>query len=210
MLQRSEAPRLPIINSCLANFPTCECDQCKQRDQLRGPKNRTRIERRKRLSRCWPICQLIQNILRFCCRLSRGTRPACCSWGGGCWRCCSDICRRPRALDSDSDRFAPQRHILLFRWIEIRECENRQSLLLFVGRKHRLESFCATGTHFVVLLELRGGWIFVPTAFVFNHWRIDAVEIPSARDRTCDGDGIAHLHAFWVCIRCHCKIPNCA
>ena len=61
--------------------------------------------------------------------------------------------------------------------IEIRKCEQRQSLLFLVRRKHRLESFRAADADLVVLFELGRRRIFVPTTLILYRWRIDAIEV---------------------------------
>ena len=50
----------------------------------------------------------------------------------------------------------------------------------------------------------------MPSALVFNDWRIDAVKIAAARNCIRDGDGITHLYALWLRIGGHREISNCA
>src|SRR5439155_8390153 len=139
MLQRSDVPPFAIVDSRSSNFPARKSNQSEEGDQLHSPKNRTRVERRKCFRHSGPVGQLIQNILRLLRLLWSSSHRR----GGGCRLTGRDVLRRSRsALNSDRNRLAAQSHVLLFRGIEIRECEHWHILLVLIGSKHRLERFC--------------------------------------------------------------------
>src|SRR5207237_570334 len=79
-------------------------------------------------------------------------------------------------------------------------------LFPFIGRKHHFESFCAADADLVILLELGGRRIFVPTVLVLYCRSIDAIEIAAPGYCRCNGNWIAHLHAFWFCLSRHREV----
>ncbi len=66
MLQCCRPACLAIVDLGLANFPSCKSEQDKQRNNLRAPKNRPRVNWSEGL-RTAQVRKLIQNVLRFCC-----------------------------------------------------------------------------------------------------------------------------------------------
>src|ERR1041385_801284 len=136
-----------------------------------------------------------------------------------CPRCCGRRGRRRvsphrrsscTTLDGDWSLFTAQRHILLFRRIEIGKCEQRQVLLVLVRRNYHLESFRSADTNFVILLELGRRWIFMPAAVIFEQRCIHPIEIAATRNRCCDRDRITYFHALRLGIACHGEASNCS
>ena len=110
---------------------------------------------------------------------------------------------------SDWHRFAVQRQVSFFRRIEIRKCEQWQSLLVVVRRNHRLEGLGAANANFIVLFELGRRRIFMPTAVVLDQRSIHPIEIAAPRDCCRDCDRVTYLHALRLGIGCHRKTSNC-
>ena len=48
----------------------------------------------------------------------------------------------------------------------------------------------------------------MPAMVILEDWSRHSIEIPAARDLSRNGDRIAYLNAFWVCVGSHREIAD--
>ena len=190
VLQRLAPPRLSIIEVRLPHFPADIAEQSQEREKLGEPERPARKEGRKRLRRGREVCELMKNILllgsgwgrRDRARAPVPQRRAAVAAGGSA-----------AAFHANRNRFGAQGDVLFLQRIEIGEELRRNFVFAFVRTENGLERFRAADSDVVILFEIRGGRVLVPSRLIFEGRRRHPIEISAARNLRRDGERIAHL-----------------